>query len=114
EGECFGLTQNGLLSDEGSRDLDLGLPSKTKDFNETSLVSQVMSNLSTSVRPPHATRISGPIQIPGVRSFLIKSERKVVEHCAWLLKANELASEDRRRLTRLVELVETELQRLET
>lgn len=73
-----------------------------------------MSNFSTNVRPSHETLISGRIQIPGVKSFLIRSERKVIEHCGRLLKANELTSEDRRRLTRLVDLVETELQRLDT
>jgi hypothetical protein len=72
-----------------------------------------MPNFSTNVRPSRETFASGRIQIPGVQSFLIKSERKVIEHCGRLLK-NELTSEDRRRLTRLVELVETELQRLDT
>jgi hypothetical protein len=72
------------------------------------------SNLATRARPPDETPISGRMQIPGVRSFLIKSQRRVIEHCGRLLEAHDPASEDRRRLTQLVELVETELQRLKT
>jgi hypothetical protein len=40
------------------------------------------------------------------------SQRRVIEHCRRLLKAQDLAAEHRQRLTRLVGLAETELQRL--
>jgi len=49
---------------------------------------------------------------PSVRSFLIESQRRVIEHCGRLLAAQDLTAEHHRRLTRLVGIAETELQHL--
>jgi hypothetical protein len=69
----------------------------------------IMSNVLTSVLSPEAPVFERSI---GVQSFLIESQRRVIEHCTRLLKAQDLAAEHRQRLTRLVELTEAELQRL--
>ena len=69
-----------------------------------------MSDLLTSVLlPPETLAFERP---RSVRSFLVESQRRVIEHCMRLLKAQDLAAEYRQRLTRLVELAEAELQRL--
>ena len=70
----------------------------------------IMSDLLTTVRfPPETPVFERP---HSVRSFLVESQRRVVEHCRGLLKAQDLAAEHRQRLTRLVEMAEAELQRL--
>jgi hypothetical protein len=46
---------------------------------------------------------------PGVRSFLLESQRRVIEHCRRLLAAEDLAAEHRHRLTRLAGNVEADL-----
>jgi hypothetical protein len=69
-----------------------------------------MSNVLTSVRFSLETPVFE--RSPGVHSFLVESQRRVIEHCRRLLKAQDLAAEHRQRLTRLVELTEAELQRL--
>jgi hypothetical protein len=69
-----------------------------------------MSDFPTNVRFPFETPL---LERPrSVRSFLVESQRRVVEHCRRLLKAQDLAAEHRQRLTRLVELAEAELHRL--
>lgn len=69
-----------------------------------------MSDLMTSVWLPPETPL--PERYPSVRYFLVESQRRVIEHCWRLLKAQDLAAEHRRRLTRLAEMAEAELQRL--
>jgi hypothetical protein len=69
-----------------------------------------MSNVLTSVRFSPEKPVSE--RSPGVQSFLVESQRRVIEHCRRLLQAQDLAAEHRQRLTRLVELTEAELQRL--
>jgi hypothetical protein len=69
-----------------------------------------MSDLLTSDRLPPATPVFE--QLPSVESFLVESQRRVIEHCRRLLKYQDLAAEHRQRLTRLVELTEAELPRL--
>jgi hypothetical protein len=69
-----------------------------------------MSDLLTSVRVPPETPVFE--RHPNVRSFLIESQRRVIEHCMRLLKAQDLAAEHRQRLTRLVQMAEAELQSL--
>jgi hypothetical protein len=52
-------------------------------------------------------------QLPSsVRTFLIESERRVIEHCMRLLALRDLTPEHRRRLSRLVGLVEAQSQGL--
>src|ERR1700761_1461535 len=68
----------------------------------------IMPDLSTSLRFRHeAAAFEG--FLPGVRSFLVESQRRVIEHCGRLLTAQDLAAEHRHRLTRLVRIVENEL-----
>jgi hypothetical protein len=69
-----------------------------------------MSDLLTSVRlPPETPAFERP---RSVRSFLVESQRQVIEHCWRLLKVQDLAPEHRQRLTRVVKMAEAELQRL--
>jgi hypothetical protein len=49
---------------------------------------------------------------PSVRSFLVESQHRVIEHCGRLLSAGDLAADHRHRLTRLVTIAEAELQHL--
>lgn len=49
---------------------------------------------------------------PSVQSFLVESQRRVIEHCERLLAAYDLAADYRDRLTRLAEVTEADLQRL--
>jgi hypothetical protein len=49
---------------------------------------------------------------PSVRSFLVESQRRVIEHCGRLLTAQDLAADHRHRLTRLAGIAEAEMQRL--
>jgi hypothetical protein len=54
-------------------------------------------------------------QLPSsVRTFLIESERRVIEHCMRLLALRDLTQEQRQRLGRLVGLVEAQSQGLAT
>jgi hypothetical protein len=70
----------------------------------------VMSDLLTSVQfPPEKPVFES---LPSVQSFLVESQRRVIQHCRRLFKAQDLAAEHRQRLTRLVDLAEVELQRL--
>jgi len=69
-----------------------------------------MSDLLTGVRFPPETPVFE--QLPSVRSFLVESQRRVIEHCRRLLTAQDLAAEHRHRLTRLAGIAETELQHL--
>jgi hypothetical protein len=48
-------------------------------------------------------------QLPSsVRTFLLESERRVIEHCMRLLTLRDLTPEHRRRLSRLVGVVEAQ------
>jgi hypothetical protein len=47
---------------------------------------------------------------PSVRTFLIESERRVIEHCMRLLALRDLSLEDHQRLSRLVRLVDAQWQ----
>jgi hypothetical protein len=49
---------------------------------------------------------------PSVRSFLVESQRRVIDHCARLLAAEDLTEDHRNRLTRLAGVAKAELQRL--
>jgi hypothetical protein len=69
-----------------------------------------MSDLLTSARFPPETPVFE--RSPSVRSFLVESQRRVIEHCRRLLNAQDLAAEHRQRLTRVVEMTEAQLQRL--
>jgi hypothetical protein len=71
-----------------------------------------MSDVLTNIRYPSKTPVFE--RAPSVRPFLAESQRRVIEHCRRLLKAQDLAAEHRQRLTRLIELAEAELQRLHT
>jgi hypothetical protein len=54
-------------------------------------------------------------QLPSsVRTFLIESERRVIEHCMRLLTRRDLTPEHRQRLSRLVGLVDAQWQSLVT
>ena len=68
-----------------------------------------MSDVLSNVRfPPEKPLFE---RYPSVRPFLAESQRRVIDHCRRLLKAQDLATEHRERLIRLVELAEAELQR---
>jgi hypothetical protein len=68
-----------------------------------------MSDFLTDVRSPETPVFES---LPSVRSFLVESQRRVIEHCGRLLKAQDLAAEHRQRLIRLAGLAKAELQRL--
>ena len=70
-----------------------------------------MPDLPTSLRFRHEAAASEALP-PRVRSFLLESQRRVIEHCGRLLTARDLDAEHRHRLTRVVAIAETELQRL--
>jgi hypothetical protein len=48
-----------------------------------------------------------------VRRFLIESERKVIAHCRKLLEQRDLSFTERRRLSRVLGMAETELELLD-
>jgi hypothetical protein len=77
--------------------------------NPPSTRRSVMPDSSTSPRVQQDTfkRLT-----PSVRSYLVKSQRRVIEHCGRLLTAQDLAADHRHRLTRLAGIAEAELQRL--
>lgn len=70
----------------------------------------IMSESLTNARLPPEAPLSE--RLPSVRSFLLKSQLRVIEHCRRLLAAQDLAAEHRLRLARLVDLTEAELRRL--
>jgi hypothetical protein len=76
-----------------------------------SIRSSIMPDLPTSLRFRHEAAASEALP-PRVRSFLLESQRRVIEHCRGLLTARDLDAEHRHRLTRVVAIAETELQHL--
>jgi hypothetical protein len=71
----------------------------------------IMSDLLTSVwLPPESPVFECP---SSVQSFLVESQRRVIEHCRRLLKAQDLVAEHHQRLIDLVDMAEAELQRLQ-
>ena len=70
-----------------------------------------MPDLPNSLRFQHESAAFDGLS-PSVRSFLFESQRRVIEHCTRLLANQDLAVEDRHRLTRLAEIADTELQHL--
>ena len=70
-----------------------------------------MTESSTSLRLPPETDGFERLE-PGVRSFLLASQRRVIEHCRRLLAAQDLAAEHRHRLARLSGSAEADLTHL--
>jgi hypothetical protein len=72
-----------------------------------------MSNLLNRTLPQSESAVFERLP-PRVRTFLIESERRVIEHCIRLLALRDLTLEHRQRLSRLVGLVEAQSQGLVT
>jgi hypothetical protein len=72
-----------------------------------------MSNLLNRTLPQSESAVFERLP-PSVRTFLIESERRIVEHCIRLLALPDLTLEHRQRLSRLVGLVEAQSQGLVT
>ena len=72
-----------------------------------------MSNLLNRTLPQSESAVFERLP-PSVRTFLIESERRVIEHCMRLLALRDLSLDDRQRLSRLVGLVDSQWQGLVT
>jgi hypothetical protein len=72
-----------------------------------------MSNLLNRALPRSEPAVFERLP-PSVRTFLIESERRVIEHSMRLLALRDLSHEDRQRLSHLVGLVDARWQGLVT
>jgi hypothetical protein len=73
-------------------------------------LTDLMLELQTGTRPSSSSGWFAPPADDQVRRFLIESEQRVIVHCRKLLDDENLPTEERRRLTRLLGEADARLQ----